>query len=271
MIVGASCTAELIQDDPGGLAESARPADPGHRAGAAVLSAEGELRRGRDLPTSSCRAPRRQPVEPAPRDVDAATCSARPRSASATATTWPRSRALLDEMGIEVNVVAPLGASPADLARLGAADFNVLLYPETGESGRALAARRRFGQPFTRTIPIGVGATRDFIAEVARAGRVDRRRLDDSRLRQPWWARLGRLDLPDRQARLHLRRRHPRDRRRPHRARRDRLRGRRPRLLQPRIRPRRCARLRQGYGVEALITDDYLDVEARDRRRCSPN
>ena len=25
------------------------------------------------------------------------------------------------------------------------------------------------------------------------------------------------------------------------------------------------------YGVEALITDDYLEVEAAHRRRCSPN
>ena len=37
---------------------------------------------------------------------------------------------LLARLGIDVNVVAPLGATPADIARLGDADFNVVLYPE---------------------------------------------------------------------------------------------------------------------------------------------
>ena len=56
------------------------------------------------------------------------------------------------------------------------AHFNVLLYPETGE----MAARwleRELGQPYTKIVPIGAGATRDFIAEVAqiyRAGPVAR-------------------------------------------------------------------------------------------------
>ncbi len=73
--------------------------------------------------------------------------------------------ALLDEMGIAVNVAAPMGASPADIARMGAAHFNVLLYPETGESA-ARWLEKTCGQPWTKIVPIGVGATRDFIAEV---------------------------------------------------------------------------------------------------------
>ena len=47
---------------------------------------------------------------------------------------------LLDRLGIDVHVTAPLGATPADLARLGDADFNVVLYPETGMAAGAMAA-----------------------------------------------------------------------------------------------------------------------------------
>ena len=93
--------------------------------------------------------------------------------------------ALLSEMGIEVNVAAPMGASPSDIKRMGAAHFNVLLYPETAES----AARwwKRNGQPFTKTIPIGANATRAFIDEV-RTLSGSTLPVDEQRLRQPWWA-----------------------------------------------------------------------------------
>ena len=94
--------------------------------------------------------------------------------------------ALLREMGIAVNAVAPMGSSPADIARLGAAHFNVLLYPETAESA-ARWLEREFGQPWTRTIPIGAQATRAFIEEV-RALSGGTAAVDESRLRQPWWA-----------------------------------------------------------------------------------
>jgi light-independent protochlorophyllide reductase subunit B len=69
-------------------------------------------------------------------------------------------------------VAAPLGATPADLARLGEADFNVVLYPEVA----AQAARwleRNFAQPATKVVPIGVGATREFAAEVAALAGID--------------------------------------------------------------------------------------------------
>ena len=73
---------------------------------------------------------------------------------------------LLDRLGVDVNVAAPMGATPADLARLGAADFNVVLYPEiAGTAAKWL--ERSFRQPSTKNVPIGVGATRDFIREVA--------------------------------------------------------------------------------------------------------
>ena len=93
---------------------------------------------------------------------------------------------LLAQMGIAVNVCAPMGSSPADIARMGAAHFNVLLYPETGEAA-ARHCEKALGQPYTKIVPIGVGATQDFLAEVAGITGLSAR-VDDSRLRQPWWA-----------------------------------------------------------------------------------
>src|SRR6202034_2543683 len=69
---------------------------------------------------------------------------------------------LLTKLGIDVNVTAPMGASPADLGKLGDANFNVVLYPEI--AGQAASwLQRAFGQPSTKTIPIGVSATREFV------------------------------------------------------------------------------------------------------------
>jgi light-independent protochlorophyllide reductase subunit B len=79
---------------------------------------------------------------------------------------------LLEQLGVDINVIAPLGATPADLARLGEADFNVLLYPETGFQA-AQWLSRTFDQPTVKAIPLGVGATREFIAEVAALAGTD--------------------------------------------------------------------------------------------------
>jgi light-independent protochlorophyllide reductase subunit B len=120
LLVGASCTAELIQDDPAAR-RGAEPADAGDPARAAGLPAQGKLGRRRNLLPAGARAagpkapPPGTPARRAPGQRRAATCSARPRSASATATTCgdPRpARAL----GIDVRVTAPLGATPDDLA-----------------------------------------------------------------------------------------------------------------------------------------------------------
>ena len=72
---------------------------------------------------------------------------------------------LLGEHGIDINVIAPLGSSPSDIARLPEADINVCLYPEIAES-TCLWIERNFGIPFSRTVPIGVGATNDFLIEL---------------------------------------------------------------------------------------------------------
>jgi light-independent protochlorophyllide reductase subunit B len=72
---------------------------------------------------------------------------------------------LLYEMGIGINVVAPLTRRPRTSTRLGAAHVNVLMYPETARPPPLDGADA--GHPYTKTVPIGVGATRDFVAEVA--------------------------------------------------------------------------------------------------------
>ncbi len=74
-------------------------------------------------------------------------------------------RKLLNENGIDVNVVAPLGATIADLKRIPKSDLNICLYPEVAESVCSWL-ERNFGMPFSKTVPIGVGATEDFIKEV---------------------------------------------------------------------------------------------------------
>ena len=72
---------------------------------------------------------------------------------------------LLGQYGIDVNVVAPLGASPADIIRIPDADVNVCLYPEIAES-TCIWLERNLNIPFTTTIPLGVGATQDFLKEL---------------------------------------------------------------------------------------------------------
>ena len=64
----------------------------------------------------------------------------------------------------------------------------MLLYPETGETA-ARHLEKTFGQPFTKTIPYGARATRAFVREVAELAGVDPAPgLDDDRLRLPWWS-----------------------------------------------------------------------------------
>ena len=96
---------------------------------------------------------------------------------------------LLAALGIDVNVSAPEGATPADLARLGDADFNVVLYPEVAGVAAAWLGRT-FGQPSTKVVPIGIGATREFVAEVAALAGVDPApALAGAPSRMPWYSR----------------------------------------------------------------------------------
>ena len=73
--------------------------------------------------------------------------------------------ALLAEYGIEVVVVAPLGARPADVLRIPTADANLCLYPEVAGSVCSWL-ERSFGMATVRTVPIGIGATASFLREL---------------------------------------------------------------------------------------------------------
>jgi light-independent protochlorophyllide reductase subunit B len=100
-----------------------------------------------------------------------------------------------------VSVVAPLEARPADLLRIPAADANVCLYPEV--AGPLCSwLERRLGMPVVRTVPIGVGATRAFLAELrqvlgleepvettGQAGTEERHEGHEPRSRLPWYSR----------------------------------------------------------------------------------
>jgi light-independent protochlorophyllide reductase subunit B len=95
-------------------------------------------------------------------------------------------RSLVEQLGITINVVAPLDATPADLARLADADFNVVLYPETANTA-ATWLNRTHQQPATKIIPIGTGATREFIAEVCALAGIEAPPQDEGRA--TWYAR----------------------------------------------------------------------------------
>ena len=189
MIVGASCTAELIQDDPAGLAKALNLPIPVVALDLPSYQKKENWGAAETLHQLIRRlAP---PVERLPREGRRPLCNIlgptalgfRHRDDTAEITR------LLTRMGIDINVTAPLEATPADLARLGAADFNVLLYPEIAFAA-ATAMERAHGQPFTRTVPIGQAATLDFIAEVASLAAVDPSPvLDDPTARSPWWSR----------------------------------------------------------------------------------
>jgi len=198
MLVGASCTAELLQDDPGGLARALNlPVPvvalelPAYQRKENWGAAETFYRLVRTLaaPTGGDRSGTGNQVDPA--------AVRRPRCNLLGATALGfRHRddvceitRLLGRLGIDINVTAPLGATPADLARLGAADFNVVLYPEIARPA-AEWLEKTFSQPWTRTIPIGIAATRAFISEVAGLAKVSADEvLEGAPSRLPWYSR----------------------------------------------------------------------------------
>ena len=187
IIVGSSCTAELIQDDPGGLAETSGlpvpiiPLElPAYQKKENWGAAETLYQLVRRFAVKLARAPG---AAPRCNILGPTSLGFRHRDDVREV------RALLARIGVEVNVVAPLGARPSDLQRLGDADFNVVLYPEV--AGQAAAwLQRNLGQNFTRCTPIGVGGTRDFIAEVAGLARLDvSAYLAEETSRLPWYSR----------------------------------------------------------------------------------
>ena len=190
ILVGASCTAELIQDDPAGLAEAAGlpvpvvPLElPSYQRKEHWGASETFYQLVRKLcPTD---APPKADVGARPSVNLLGPCALGFRHRDDVA----EIEGLLGRLGIDVNVVAPLGASPDDLRRLPQADFNILLYPEIGDTA-ARWLERTFGQKIVRTVPIGHGATCAFVKEVAALAGVDPAAvLADTGSRLPWWSR----------------------------------------------------------------------------------
>jgi light-independent protochlorophyllide reductase subunit B len=188
LLVGASCTAELIQDDPGGIARALKlpvPVVPLELSAYQHQENWGAAETFYQI-VRACAAPAIE--RPADRKK---TCNILGPTALGFRhrDDLVEIERLLGRLGVGINVIAPLGASPADLARLGHADFNVVLYPELADSTARFLAKA-YQQPTVSTVPIGVGATRDFVREVARLSGVDPEPvLADPTLRAPWYSR----------------------------------------------------------------------------------
>ncbi len=176
LLVGESCTAELIQDQPGALAA-------GMDLGVPMVSLElpayskkenwGAAETFYQLVRTLLKDQLPPPGTPKPSPSRWRAEGRRPRvNLLGPSLLGFRCRddvleitRLLGEHGIDVAVVAPLGARPADLLRLSSADANVCLYPEV--AGPACSwLERSFGLPVVRTVPIGIGATADFLREL---------------------------------------------------------------------------------------------------------
>ena len=188
IMVGSSCTAELIQDDPAGLAlalDLPIPVVPLELPSYQRKENWGASETFYQMVRAMCHGRTRTPRT-----------SGRPRCNLLGPTALGfRHRddvveitKLLDQIGVDVAVVAPLNASPSDLTDLIHADFNVLLYPETGGQV-ATWLERQFGLPSTKTIPIGNRATKEFIQEVAGFAGIDATALAQASARAGWYSR----------------------------------------------------------------------------------
>jgi len=263
MIVGASCTAELLQDDPGGLAAAlALPVPvvplelPSYQRKENWGAAETFLQLVRRLVPPVRRAPREAGVRARCNVLGGTALGFRHRD------DLREVLGLLSGLGIDVNVVAPWEATPTDLTRLGDADFNVVLYPETA----GLAAQwltRSIGQPATKVVPIGHGATVDFVREVAALAGVDPEPfLAANGSRAPWYAKsVDSTYLTGKRVFVFGDATHA--------------------IAAARIASRELGfevvglgtysrefarevrEVAKGYGLEALISDDYLEIEER--------
>ena len=274
MIVGASCTAELIQDDPGGLARALNLPIP-------VIPLElPSYQKKENWGASETFYHIVRALVRVDKSVSAVQYQEQ-RAANRTAEQKPtcnilgptalgfRNRddvqeiqGLLESMGIEVKVVAPLGACVADLQTLAEADFNVSLYPEISQL-TCTWLNKVFGQPFSKTIPIGTKATKEFIQEVCQLANLDPQAvLAQQEERARWYAKsVDSTYLTDKRVFIFGDASHV--------------------IAAAKVASqeigfkviglgtysrefaREVREAAQSYGIEALITDDYLEVEAK--------
>ncbi len=192
LLVGDSCTAELLQDQPADLARGmdlpvpviglelsayARKEDYGaseafYQLVRAMVDDRGD--RAEERPAGQ--APRANILGPT-------SLGFRCRDDVQEVTK------LLDLLGVEVNVVAPLGASPEDLRRIPEADLNICLYPEVART-TCEWLQRRLRQPMATTVPLGLGGTRDFLREVGEALGLDpSAAVAQASARMAWYSR----------------------------------------------------------------------------------
>ncbi|MCP9791910.1 ferredoxin:protochlorophyllide reductase (ATP-dependent) subunit B [Vulcanococcus limneticus Candia 3F8] len=177
LLVGESCTAELIQDQPAALAQGMGLGDlPVVGLELPAYSKKenwGAAETFYQLVRSLLKGQMPPPGQPKPEPTRWRQEGRRPRVNLLGPTLLGfRCRddvreisRLLAEHGIDVSVVAPLGARPADLQRLPSADLNVCLYPEL--AGPVCSwLERSFGMATVRTVPIGIGATAAFLREL---------------------------------------------------------------------------------------------------------
>ncbi|MFK8082900.1 MAG: ferredoxin:protochlorophyllide reductase (ATP-dependent) subunit B [Granulosicoccus sp.] len=202
LMVGESCTAELIQDQPGSLASGMGipvPVVPlelpsyskKENWGASesfyylvrhVLAHESSQNRNADTESSDTEASNEQ-QRPTANLLGPTSLGFRCRDDIVEISK------LLGQIGVDVNVVAPLDATTDDLRRIPNADFNISLYPETS---RTLCTwlERTFKQPTIKSVPIGVNATVAFIEEIEALTGIDAstvKNTEQSRL--PWYSR----------------------------------------------------------------------------------
>ncbi len=264
MMVGASCTAELIQDDPAGLALALNlpiPVVPLELPSYQRKENWGASETFYQMVRAMCAGKTRDPAADA-RVIKRCNILGPTALGFRHRDDVTEITRLIESLGIEINVVAPLNATPADLARLPEADFNVVLYPETAQQAASWLLRQ-FAIPHTKIIPIGLNATREFIEEVcALAGLDAQAALKSMPSRASWYSRsVDSTYLTGKRVFIFGDATHV--------------------VAAARVASEELGFMVVGlgtysrefarevreaaaqYGVEALITDDYLDVEER--------
>ncbi len=196
LLVGESCTAELIQDQPGSLAKGMNFSVPVVPLELPAYSKKENWGASETL-YYVVRTLLSQPNVSVADEVSNDATKNRP-SANIIGPSSLGFRCrddvteltrLLNSLGIDVNVVAPLNASVADIKKIPQADFNISLYPEVSKT-TCTWLQKAFGQPFTKVVPIGISATLAFIEEIEALTGIDAgavKNLENSRL--PWYSR----------------------------------------------------------------------------------
>ena len=185
LVVGASCTAELIQDDPGGLAEALDLPVP-----TIPLELPSYQRKENYGASETFYQIVKKLAKPVVKSKEISCNILGPAALGFRhRDDITEIERILVEFGVEVNLIAPMGASPDDIAnKIGKAHFNIMLYPEIAET-TCRFLEKEFGQPFTKNIPIGIGATTDFLEEVKLLTGLEKGNSGKERLRADWWSR----------------------------------------------------------------------------------